>query len=47
MAHQAEVIFDTPTKTDSFLDFFRTTIPSYFRMLIRMIREIFGDLIKR
>ena len=47
VAHQAEVIFDTPSTTSSFLDFFRVTIPTYFRMLIRMIREMFGDIIRR
>ena len=47
VAHQAEVIFDTPTKTNTFLDFFRVTIPTYFRMMVRMLRDLFGDLINR
>ena len=41
---QAELICDQPTAGNRFLDFFRVTIPTYFRMMFRMIREMFDAL---
>ena len=40
MADQAEIVYDTPSASRSFLDFFRVTIPTYFRMMFNSIRSI-------
>ena len=44
---QAEIIYDTPSAKQSFLDFFRVTIPSYFRMMINSFRQIIQVLTGR
>lgn len=47
VAHQAEIIYDIPGPGNRLLDFFRVTIPTYFRMMIRMIRQMFQGLLGR
>ncbi len=44
---QAEIVYDTPSAGRSFLDFFRVTIPSFFRMMFNSIRMIFQSLTGR
>ncbi|MBR5411162.1 MAG: hypothetical protein IK104_10880 [Clostridia bacterium] len=41
VAHQAEIVYDTPSTASSFLDFFRVTLPTYFRLLLKMLRSLF------
>lgn len=47
MADQAEIVYDTPSAGRSFLDFFRVTIPTYFRMMLNSIRSIFRSITGR
>ena len=37
---QAEIVYDTPSAANNFLNFFRVTIPSYFRMMINSFRQL-------
>lgn len=44
---QAEIIYDTPGAANNFLNFFRVTIPTYFRLMINMFRQLLQDITGR
>ncbi len=44
---QAEIVYDTPGAASNFLNFFRVTIPTYFRMMINMFRRLLQDITGR
>ena len=47
MAEQAELICDRPGAAQNFLNFFRVTIPNYFRLMINSLRLLFSSLAGR
>ncbi len=44
---QAEIIYDTPSAGTGILNFFRVTIPTYFRMMFNSLRMLFRPITGR
>lgn len=47
MAEQAELICEQPSTAQNFLNFFRVTIPNYFRLMLNSLRLLFSSLTGR